>query len=307
MIANFFNKTKPINFLVLSFLLTVVYIIGNQTTTTSDFTFYYLLKKTSFLFLLIISLFIINFIIRKNALTDNNSFAVLFYVLLFGIIPFSLLDGEILVSNFILLFAFRRLYSLRSMLNPKEKIFDAAFWIGVASLFYINSFLFLFLLLFAIIIFNKLTWKNLLIPFIGSFTPVFLFYTYLLLMDDLSFFNDFWKLNFSFEYYNYLDYKLLVPVSFLVFFAFIAIPPITKKNLLAKIDFKSSWFVLLSHISVALIVVLLAPKKDGSEFSFLFFPLSILFANYIQITEKNWLKDLLLFNFMVLYIMVYFI
>jgi hypothetical protein len=64
---------------------------------------------------------------------------------------------------------------------------------------------------------------------------------------------------------------------------------------------------LLSHISVALIVVLLAPKKDGSEFSFLFFPLSILFANYIQITEKNWLKDLLLFNFIVLYIMVYFI
>jgi hypothetical protein len=307
MIANFFNKTKPINFLVLSLLLTIVYVIAIQVTTNNDLTFYYILKKTSFLFLLILSIFIINFILRKNILTDDNSYTVLFYILLFGIFPFSISDGNILISNFILLFSFRRLYSLRSVLKPKEKIFDAAFWIGFASLFYIGSFLFIFLLLFAIFIYNKLTWRNLLIPFIGLITPIFLFYTYLLLIDDLSFFDNFWTLNFNFEYSNYLNYSFLVPISFILFFIFIAIPPITKKNLLAKIDYKSTWFVLLTHIIVALVIVLQAPKKDGSEFSFLFFPLSILFANYIQITEKKWLKELVLFNFLILYIVVYFI
>jgi hypothetical protein len=307
MIANFFNKTKPINFLVLSILMAIIYIIGNQATIIGDFTFYYIFKKISYLFLLVLSVFIISFIIRKNILTDDNSYAILFYILLFGIFPFSISNGNILITNFLLLFAFRRLYSLRSMLKPKEKIFDSAFWIGFASLFYIGSFLFIFLLLFAIFIFNKLTWKNLLIPFIGFVTPLFLFYTYLLLIDDLSFFDNYWKLQFSFEYYNYLDYKLLVPISFLIFFAFIAIPPITKKYLLAKIDFKSTWFVLLTHIAVALVVALIAPEKNGSEFSFLFFPLGILYANYIQITEKYWLKDLLLFNFITLLFVVYFL
>ncbi len=307
MIANFFNKTKPINFIFLSILITIVYIIGNQAILINDITFNFILKKIFFLFLLILSIFIINFIIRKNILTDDNSFAILFYILLFGIFPFSFSDGNILVSNLILLFAYRRIYSLRSALKPKEKIFDSAFWIGLASLFYVWSFLYLFLLFFAIFIFNKLSWKNILIPFIGWITPIFLFYTYLLLIGDLSFFDDYWKLQFNFEYYIYLNYRLLVPISFLIFFGLFAIPPITQKNLLAKIDFKSTWFVLLAHIITALIIVLIAPKKNGSEFSFLFFPLSILYANYLQITEKYWLKELVLFNFFILLIVVYFL
>ena len=305
MIANFFNKTKPINFLVLSILLTIIYIIGIQAVVNFNISLHYMLKNIFFLFLLIISIFIINFILRKNVLTDDNSYAILFYILLFGIFPFSFSDGGILVSNFILLFAFRRIYSLRSMLKPKEKIFDSAFWIGLASLFYVWSFLYLFLLFFAIFIFNKLNWKKFLIPFIGWITPVFLFYTYLLLINDLSFFEDFWKLPYSFEYYNYLDYKLLVPISFLMFFGLFAIPPITQKYLLAKIDFKSTWFVLLTHIATALIIIFFAPLKNGSEFSFLFFPLSILYANYLQITEKYWLKELVLYNFFILLIVVY--
>lgn len=307
MIANFFNKTKPINFIFLSVLMTIVYIIGNQAIVINDITFNYILKKIFFLFLLILSIFIINFIIRKNILTDDNSFAILFYILLFGIFPFSFSDGNVLASNLILLFAYRRIYSLRSVLKPKEKIFDSAFWIGLASLFYVWSFLYLFLLFFAIFIFNKLSWKNILIPFIGWITPIFLFYTYQLLIGDLSFFDDYWKLLYNFGYYNYLDYKLLVPISFLVFFGLFAIPPITQKNLLAKIDFKSTWFVLLAHIITSLIIVLISPIKNGSEFSFLFFPLSILYANYLQITEKYWLKELVLFNFFILLIVVYFL
>lgn len=307
MIANFFNKTKPINFLVLSVLLTILFIIGIQAIVIVDISFSYIFKKTFFLFLLIVSIFVIHFIIRKNLLTEDNSFALLFYILLFGIFPFSLSDGHVLASNLILLFAFRRIYSLRSILKPKEKIFDSAFWIGLASLFYVWSFLYLFLLFFAIFIFNKLSWKNILIPFIGLITPVFLFYTYLLVIDDLSFFDDLWNLAYSFNYYNYLDYKLLVAISFLIFFALFAIPPITQKNLLAKLDFKSTWFVLLAHITTALIIVLIAPIKNGSEFSFLFFPLSILYANYLQITEKYWLKELVLYNFFILLIVVYFL
>lgn len=307
MIANFFNKTKPINFLVLSILMTIIYIIGNQAIEINDISFLFIFKKIFFLFLLIISIFIISFIIRKNILTNDNSYAILIYILLFGIFPFSFSDGNILASNMILLFAYRRIYSLRSMLKPKEKIFDSAFWIGVASLFYVWSFLYLFLLFYAILMFNKLTWKNIIIPFIGFLTPVFIFYTYALMINDLSFFNDLLDLKYSFQYYDYLDNRISIPIVFIASFIIISILPLTKKYLLAKIDYKSTWFVLLAHIVIAIMVVLVAPVKDGAEFSFSFFPLSILFANYIQITEKNWLKELVLFNFLLLLMVVYFV
>ena len=305
MIANFFNKTKPINFLVLSILLTIIYIIGNWAQITTDISFYYIIKKVFFLFLLIVSIFIINFIIRKNILTEDNSFALFFYILLFGIFPYSFSDGNIFAANLILLFAYRRIYSLRTMLKPKEKIFDSAFWIGLASLFYAWSFIYLLLLFYAIIIFNKLTWRNIIIPFIGFITPVFRFYVYLLLFNDTSFFDDHWKLDYSFQFQNYLENKTLIPIIFLAGFIVISVLPLTKMNLLAKIDYKSTWFVLLAQIIIALIVVFIAPKKDGSEFSFLFFPLSILYANYIQMTEKYWLKELALYNFIILLITVY--
>ncbi len=305
MIANFFSKTKPINFLVLSVLLTIIYVIGNRSVDISNISFYYIIKKIAFLFFLILSIFVINFIIRKNILTKDNSFALFFYILLLGIFPFSFSVGNILVANLILLFAYRRIYSLRTLLKPAEKIFDSSFWIGLASIFYVWSFIYLFLLFFAIIMFNKLTWRNIIIPFIGFIAPIFLFYVYLLLFDNNTFFDDYWNLQYSFQFQNYLENKTLIPIVFLMAFIVISVFPLTKKYLLAKIDYKSTWFVLLAHISVALIIVLVAPEKKGSEFSFLFFPLSILYANFIQITDKEWLKEMVLWNFIILLITVF--
>ena len=86
--------------------------------------------------------------------------------------------GMAFVSNFILLFAFRRIYSLRSGLRTKEKLFDGAFWIGVASWFYIWSLLFMVLVYVGIYIFRKADLRNAIIPLVGFVTPVFLSFTY---------------------------------------------------------------------------------------------------------------------------------
>jgi len=300
MIANFFNKTKPINFVVLSIMMIFVYIASNIAIYSHGFSLIYLLKKGLLLFLVVLMIFIFNFIIRKNALTDNNSYALLFFIFLFGFFPYTLENSKLLIANFILLFAFRRIYSLRTSVHSKEKIFDSAFWIGIASMFYLWSFFFMILLYGAIWVFNKGEKRNVFIPVFGFVTPVFLAYVYYLAINNLNEFNELWRINYDLSLNTYIVFKLLFPLIFLLILSIISIYPTTKKSLVAKIDFKSTWTLLILHIVLALTIVIISPIKNGSELIFLFFPLSILFANFIQDTEKYWIKETIVYIFIVI-------
>jgi hypothetical protein len=265
---------------------------------------FFFVKYGLFLLAAILTVFVLNFIIRKNALCEDNSYALLFYILLWGMFPNSLLNGGVFVSNFILLFAFRRLYSLRSPLRTQEKIFDSAFWIGIASIFYLWSFLFLLLVYAAIWLFRRGDWKNIWIPIVGYVTPVFLAYTYLLAFDDVERFMRIWTFDFQLDVSLYNSFDFLWPIVFTGLLLLFSIYPTTRKSLLAKIDFKSTWQLLIVHLAVSLLVILIAPEKDGSEFSFLFFPLTIVFANFLQILEKYWIKEGIIYLFLLSLILI---
>ena len=304
MIANFFNQTKPINLLVLSLLVLLIYISSMIQGYEGEKSLYFFVKYVLFLIVAILTVFVLKFIIRKNALCEDNSYALLFYIILWGMFPSSLLNGGVFVSNFILLFAFRRLYSLRSPLRTQEKIFDSAFWIGIASIFYLWSFLFLLLVYAAIWLFRRADWKNIWIPIVGYITPVFLAYTYLLAFDDVERFMRIWTFDFQLDVSLYNSFDFLWPIVFTGLLLLFSIYPTTRKSLLAKIDFKSTWQLLIVHLAVSLLVILIAPEKDGSEFSFLFFPLTIVFANFLQILEKYWIKEGIIYLFLLSLILI---
>lgn len=42
---------------------------------------------------------------------------------------------------------------------------------------------------------------------------------------------------------------------------------------------------------IALSIIVLAPKKNGSEFVFLFTPLAIIITNYIEVISERWFKE----------------
>ena len=304
MIANFFDKTKPINFLVLSIIMAIVYIIGLVNFFAEDISLFTFLKKSTFLLLAILVIFFLNFIIRKNFLTENNTYAILFFILLLGFFSNVFFNKDILISNFLLWFAFRRIFNLRSIANTKEKIFDAAFWIGVASLFYNWSIVYLLLLYGAILIFRKRDWKNIFIPIVGFFTPVFLLFVYLLVKNDTDAIYQFFKFESSLDFQEYTLFQYLIPIVFILTLGLTAIIPTTQKSLLSKIDFKSTWQILILQILLSFVIVIVAPIKNGSEFLFLFFPLSILFANYLQGVKRYWVKEMILYLFIVIFISV---
>jgi len=307
MIANFFNETKPINFMVLSIMMVLTYIISIIFTFTGEFSLVYFLNKSFYLLLVLFMLFVFDFIIRKNTLTDDNSIALFFYVILFGFFPLSFDNSDLLIANLFLLFSFRKIYSLRTQIRTNEKIFDSAFWIGIASMFYAWSFLYVILVYLAIRIFHKSNPRNIFIPIIGFFVPISILYVYFLMTNQTEVFDSYWQLDFNFNLNNFLQNKYLFPLLFVVLLAIVSIFPTTKKSLIAKQDFKATWNILIAQIVLSLFIVIVAPVKNGSEIIFLFFPLSILYANYIQDIEKYWLKESLLIFTLLVYFGVYLV
>jgi membrane-associated HD superfamily phosphohydrolase len=162
--------------------------------------------------------------------------------------------------------------------------------------------IYLVLVYAAILIFRKIDWRNFVIPIVGVFTPIFLSYTYLLAFDDLERFNNLWFWNYELNLGIYTSTGFIFPLVVIGIVALVAIFPTTKRSLLAKIDFKATWTLLIAHIVISLFVVMIAPEKNGSELIFLFFPLSVLFANYLQVISRYWIKESLIYVFILMII-----
>lgn len=303
MIAKFFNKTKPINTLIALVFLAIIFLISFFYSTSTTINIDTVLKRLALLGVFLIILFLINFIVRKNQLTKNNAYVLLLMVLFVGMFPLVLTSAKLLATNLILLLAYRRIYSLRSQKSTKEKLFDSTFWIGIATLIYPWSFLYMVLVFATVIVFKKWTLRHAIIPLVGFITPVFLYFTYLLAFNKLDNFDLSWEPGFNF--YNYNSLKLLIPIALILAFLIWTVFPTTVKIMTVNNKFRLYWMVVLFHLTISLFIVIFAPVKNGSEFLFLMFPMAIAFTNYLQRVKEKWFREVFLYLFLAITITIY--
>ncbi|QCX36969.1 hypothetical protein FF125_00420 [Aureibaculum algae] len=295
MIANFFNKSTPVTTFTIFILITLVILVSIFSTPAIDFSFTFFLKKLAVLSFLMLTLLLVQFITKKNGLIKDNAFDLLLIVLFIAMFPKVISEFKLLGAHFVLLLAFRRIYSLRTIKNPKEKLFDSSFYIGVATIIYPWCILYMVLPYAAIINFNKRTIRNVLLPLVGLITSFIIYASYLMLIDKFDTYEMDFTTNFVFTNYNSLN--LLIPLTLLLGFIIWVIFPTTLKIISINSDLKNAWFVLTVHLIVSILIIIPAPVKNGSEFLFLFFPTAVLFTNYLQMVKEKWFKDVFLYLF----------
>lgn len=305
MIANFFNKSTPVTTFSVFILLSLVMLISTFLLPEANVTFLLFLKRLGVLALLLLTLFLVQFITKKNGLIKDNAYDLFLMVILIAMFFNVTANFTLIISHFILLLAFRRIYSLRTIKNPKEKLFDSSFYIGVATLIYPWCIFYIVLPYIALINFNKRTIRNVIIPLVGLITPFIIYCTYLILIDQFDGFNlDF---TYSFLFTDYNSLQLLIPLALLLGFLIWVLIPTTIKIITFNSELKNSWYVLLAHLILSVLVVFPSPLKDGSEFIFLFFPSVIIFTNYLQIVKEKWFREVFLYLFSIIAILVYFL
>lgn len=306
MLTSFFNKSKPLNLVAIVVFLCLFYIIYNFETWLTSFEILNFLEKLAVLLVLVLSLLILNFIAKKNELTKRSAYKTLFFAI-FGVSFASLLQSEpAIISNLFIVLALRRLISLRSRKFIQKKIFDASFWIAIASLYQFWSILFFGLVFMAIINFAAY-FKNWLIPFVailavGMLTISFHLVTY----DEIYYLNDwFQKSNFDFSKYGTL--QLLIPLSVLLglllwtifnYFSMMQKASVTKRPVLS---------LILFSLAIAVVVAIFSPTKNGSELIFFLAPFSIITASYFDTKKDRIFKEILLIALIAMPIVVLFL
>ena len=296
MIASVFSKTRPFNYLVIGILSLVFFILKTISTASADATWVYYAEELGLFLLVLGSVFLTNFIALKNGLTKGNNYALLLFFVFLLFFSSMFQNKNIIISNFLLLLALRRLISLKSLLSTKEKIFDASFWILLAALFHFWSIFYIVLVFIAIILHVSKDYRNWIIPFIALLAVTILFFLANSLLDNglMSTLLSKTYISFDFYYFDNVYQRIALAVfASISLFAFVLhVFDIPNKALNMQSSHKT---ILFSFILGVGIYVLSANKNNGS-LAFCFAPLAIIGANFIEKIENNWVKEIVVYS-----------
>lgn len=304
MISHIFNKTKPVNFLLLCVLLAVYILsyeafigIGSQ---DSRGFWVYLLQNIGFflkgLALLVPALFLIDFILKRNKLVLSHSYTLFYFVVFCGLFPAVFSNTDLLMAHFFVLLGLRRILSLKTKQRSRKKVFEACLWFLVASFFYEWSLLYFIvlvvsifaydkshlrywaLLLWAVMVYAALLWAFI----IGSEPRLFFKSHYLFELSQRSISTQFTPLMIGF-----FGSSLV-----LVVWNFTRSTP----SKIAALGRKKSLAILLVAALVSVSIFFIYPIDNHSALVFSFFPLAFLWSNTTELLPKTWQKEILMWT-----------
>ncbi|NQY05180.1 MAG: hypothetical protein HRT68_02985 [Flavobacteriaceae bacterium] len=299
MIASVFRKSRPVNFVLLAVILLVGFVFSVLKLNTEPLSTSILFNKGLIFLVVLYSIFIVDFIVKKNELAKQNSFTILIYTFLHLLFYNSFQDANIIISNVFILMALRRCISLKSKLEVRKKIFDASIWICVASLFDFWAISFLVILILSIVFYASENFKNWLIPLVGFFTVLLIYYAgYFLFMDEL----------YSFEIpkvacINLMSQNgpyILIFLSLILIWGLIVF--LTSMNQ-KKSALKKSFLLVIFTVIVGVGLFFLSDKN----IVYLFFPISVIISNLFQEIKNNLIEETLSTIILLLIILNYVI
>ena len=291
MIASVFNKTRPINYLLLGIVSLFLYVLYQfkETSWTNDG--WLIAQKIGLFLILVASYFLLNFLTLKNNLTKSNNYAILLFSIFLIFFPLIFKTPNVLIANFLLLLALRRLIALQNLKYTKEKIFDASFWIFVAALFHFWCISFIILVFISIIFHVSGNYKNWIIPFLAFFAVAMLSVLLDLILDN-NLLADIYreiKTSFNFSYFEniYQNIALAVFSSVALLFFSTQITEVQNKPLNQQVTYKKILFAFI----LGVMIYTLSNHKNNSYLIFSLAPISILGANFIEKIKTNWMKE----------------
>ncbi|WP_100613714.1 DUF6427 family protein [Confluentibacter citreus] len=294
MITSIFKKSKPINFIIVFFITLLAFITARTKLVIEPIDVAYIFKQIGLFLFCFVSVLLVNFIVSKHSLTKKNSYEILLFSLFLLAITQTTANTNILFANFFILLSFRRIISLRSMITPEKKLFDAAFWIAVASLFYFWAILFFVMIFAALFLYSVNKIKHWLIPFVGV-AAVFVIAISISILYNNTFFGFFKSLpDVSYDFNKYNTPQFLIAITMLLSFGVWASLFYIRTIKSKKKAFRPAFKIVFLAIVISFVTVFLAPNKDGSEFLFMFAPLAIIITNYVETIQDKWFRELFL-------------
>jgi len=287
MITSVFRKSTPLNYSLVVILILVFFFMFQFQEPSWMSSSFLAFQKISLLCFLFGSFFLINFIVKKNGLSKDNGYAIFFYLLFLLFFPTIFNNANVIYANFFILLALRRLISLQSLKASKEKIFDASFWILVASLFQFWCILFLILVFISIIFHVSRDYRNWVLPFIGlmAVAVIFLLISLIFHIDAIEFFQKRAVVNFNIDYFknNYENGALSIYVAVSLFFVVSMLMTFSNRPQIVHSSYKK----IIACFFIAAFVYIISPDKSNDLLLFSIAPLTMMAASYIEYVHQR--------------------
>lgn len=294
MITSVFKKSTLLNFSLVVFLILFfdfIYQIQDLAWSNSAVLVF---KKTAIGIVILASGLIINFISKRNGLSKDSGYSILFFLLLLLFFPTLYDNINLVFANFFILLALRRLISLQSQKASKEKIFDASLWIFVAAIFHFWCILYLVLVFSSIISHVSGDYRNWLLPFIAFFAIGIIFAMYSLVYnaDAISYIINGTETNFSIDYFtnNYQNAALSIYATVALFFVISMLMTLSSRPLLLHASFKK---IIIAFL-IAVVIYVISTNKSNDLLVFTIAPLAMMATAHIEMPQQKLNQELAL-------------
>lgn len=295
MITSVFRKSTPLNFSLVVILILVFFLMYQFQDISWMNSGILILKKVVILSVLLASVLITNFVAKKNGLSKDSTYIIFFYFLFLLFFPSVLDNINLVVSNFFILLALRRLISLQSLKASNEKIFDASMWIFVASLFHFWSILFIVLVFISILFHVAMEFKNWVLPFIALFIVgiISILLSMIFNVSIIEFLTKNAITNFEINYFtsNYQNGALSIYATVALFFIISMFATLSHRPLLLHTSFKK----IIASFFIGVLIFVVSPNKSNDLLVFTFAPMAIMATSHIEVAQLKLKQEMVLF------------
>ena len=294
MFTSLFRKSTPLNYTLVGIAGTVFFLMyhfGRISDTSPEGNW---LVKLGLWAVIMFSLFTANFIVKKNALSRKSAYTVLFYLMFVAFFPSLMANPNLLLSNFFILLALRRLISLHSLKSSKEKIFDASLWIFVAALFHFWAILFIVLVFISIIFHAASDYRNWILPFMACAASLALFGLYAFMFDESVFEQFLGKMqtNFSIDYFTDQTQNIALSAYAVIalYFAMAMIFTLNSRPL----QLQSSYKQIIFSFFIGVFVFVISPVKSNDLLVFTIAPMAFMATAVIEYRPPTVKEDVII-------------
>ncbi|MDR6845012.1 DUF6427 family protein [Flavobacterium granuli] len=295
MITSVFKKSTPLNFSLVIILMLVFFFLYQIQDVTWANSVISILKSIGLLLVLLATIFLSSFISKRNGLSRDSTYTAFFYFLFLLFFPNLLNNTNLILSNFFILLAIRRLVSLQTLKETKEKLFDASLWIFIAALFEFWSILYILLVFISVIFHVSRDYRNWVIPFIALFGVSILFVLSSLIFDihSLDFLKEKSKISFSVDYFtnNYQNAAFSIYVTVALFFVISMFMTLSSRPLVLLSSYKK----VIASFFIGILVFVLSANKSNELLIFTFAPLTIMATSHIEISQPSLKEEIVMF------------
>jgi hypothetical protein len=236
-----------------------------------------------------------NRIVNKHSLLRQTTWFPFFFMVILLSCRASLVGFyPALVSSLFLVLASHKLIASYKKERALSDVFDSGLYVGIATLFYLPSMVFLILLWIGLLIIRSINWREwactivgFLVPFLFTFTYNVVFFPHYPWYNKITseFYYHYVHLSFSWEQFTMMVIIFLTAAGSLWFF----VNKITEN----VVKTQKFWTLMLWFILIAVGSVLICPVKDSRALSVLAIPGSFIMSTYFLKTRAKILPEIL--------------